>query len=107
MDSRGEEDLGTVFRSSSMPKHQNNCIYRNATVDKRVLSDIASIQDTKYTKFESLSMYANSYSSTMSPDASPLRHLPNGFEKLPDGTAVMDPFFQSHVRYSLLLFIKN
>ncbi|GMT33536.1 hypothetical protein PFISCL1PPCAC_24833, partial [Pristionchus fissidentatus] len=40
--------------------------------------------------------------SSTSPTDSPLRHLPNGFEQLPDGTAVMDPFFESHENHSLI-----
>ncbi|KAF8381852.1 klp-4 [Pristionchus pacificus] len=40
--------------------------------------------------------------SSASPEDSPLRQLPNGFEKLPDGTAVMDPFFESHENHSLI-----
>lgn len=37
----------------------------------------------------------------VSPDTSPLRAIPNGFEQLPDGTANIDPFFESHVSRSV------
>ncbi|GMR33816.1 hypothetical protein PMAYCL1PPCAC_04011 [Pristionchus mayeri] len=40
--------------------------------------------------------------SSTSPEDSPLRQLPNGFQQLPDGTAVMDPFFESHENHSLI-----
>ena len=41
-------------------------------------------------------------SPAISPESSPVRVLPNGFEEKADGTAVFDPFFDSQQNHSLV-----
>ncbi|CAJ0938025.1 unnamed protein product, partial [Mesorhabditis belari] len=42
------------------------------------------------------------YSPQVSPECSPIRVLPNGFEERPDGSVTFDPFFDSQQNHSLV-----